>query len=104
MKKMKFNAKAAVAVAVAMASFIGLNSFKNAEKKADDLYWYHRDAAGSYTFIGESPTQPSSPDCQAPVTDTEICMKGLSTNPSASSVNDGTSAVQTIEREPLDNQ
>ncbi|MGJ1246604.1 MULTISPECIES: hypothetical protein [Sphingobacterium] len=99
MRKFKINAKAAVAVAVAMASFVGFNSFK----KADNLYWYHRDAAGSYSFIGQSPTQPSSPDCQAPVTDTEICMKGLNTNPSASTVNDGTSAVQTIEREPLNN-
>ncbi|WP_312790469.1 hypothetical protein [Sphingobacterium sp.] len=103
MKKMKFNAKAAVAVAVAMASFIGLNSFKNAEKKADDLHWYSRDNAGNYTYIGQSATQPSSPDCQAPVTDTEICMKGLSTNPNAAFVDDSTPAVQTIEREPLDN-
>jgi hypothetical protein len=99
MRKIKINAKAAVAVAVAMASFIGFNSFK----KTDDLHWYSRDAVGNYTYIGQSPTQPSNPECEAPITDTEICMKGLNSNPGASFVNDLTPAVQTIPREPLSN-
>ncbi|MFC3354975.1 hypothetical protein [Sphingobacterium zeae] len=68
MKTLKFNAKAAVAVVVAMASFIGFNSFKNAEKKVSSS-WYQITTNASNPsddVLGSAITDPTlSGQCNA---------------------------------------
>ncbi|MBD1421227.1 hypothetical protein [Sphingobacterium chuzhouense] len=107
---LKVNLKSIVAALTIAIAGIGL-VLASIEKEVEEtvtpnvqeLHWYFHLENGEYIYLGESATPPTSEECTPPTTDEEICMKGLNTNPPASSVNNSTPAVQEISREPLNN-
>lgn len=94
---------ATVAVIIAVLSY-GLMSFGTEGKsQPQKLHWYFHVSNGVYTYLGESEAPPEDESCAEPSTGEEICMKGLITNPPASSVDNSTPAAEEILREPLNN-
>lgn len=106
MKKLNLRSiTAIVAIAIASISYV-LMSFGTEEKveSTQNLHWYFNEGNDTYTYLGQGENPPTSETCTPPSSrDEEICMKGLSTNPPAHTVNDATPAVQEIPREPLSN-
>lgn len=102
------NIVAVLTVAIASIGFVLASMEKKVEEPVSpqpaELHWYFNEGNNTYTYLGQGATPPGDESCNPPTSEEEeICMKGLSTNPPASSVNDNTTAVQEIPREPLAN-